>query len=300
MEKSRGFLIYLFYLILILTWGSSFILMKIGLQYYTPPQVATIRMVSALIALIGLAVFHVRKIPLHKFGYVAISGIVGMFFPAFLFCYAEAGMSSAIAGILNALVPTFTLIIGALFFKQRIKRAHVLGLIIGFSGILLLILINPVGQLALNSYAFLVIAATICYGLNINIVKHFLADVDPLPISTVSVSISGILALIYMLFKGGLHLIPLNAQNKTPLLAAIALGVFGTAMAQSLFNQLIKKTSGLFASTIVYVLPIVAIFWGVLYGEKLVPLHYCGMLLIIIGIVVIRQPAFLKRWALTQ
>jgi len=127
MERSKGLLVYFFYIILVLTWGSSFILMKIGLQYYSPAQVATIRQVSALIILFGFAVFYIRKIPIKKLGYVLLSGLLVMFIPAYLFCYAETGISSSIAGILNALTPAFTLIVGAAFFKQKIFKMQLLG-----------------------------------------------------------------------------------------------------------------------------------------------------------------------------
>lgn len=289
MKKSKDFLVYLIYFILVITWGSSFILMKRGLEYYKPEQVATIRMLSASLFFFSFGVFHIFKIPAKKVVYVMLSGLFGIFIPAYLFCYAEAGLNSAITGILNALTPSFTLILGILFFRQVFIRMQVIGLLVGFIGIAFLVLVDTKGELELNHFALFVIAATICYGLSTNIVKNKLADINPLYISSVSVSFAGLLALFYFMFTGGFHLLPLTQQNKVPLIATITLGLFGTAMAQLLFNDMIKKSSAVFASSITYVLPIVAVFWGVLDGEKLVLWHYFGMACIIAGVIIIRR-----------
>ncbi|QQL51158.1 DMT family transporter [Mucilaginibacter ginkgonis] len=292
---KNNFLIYLFYFILVLTWGSSFILMKYGLQFFTPPQVATIRQVSALVVLGGLAIFNVRKIPVKKLKYVVLSGLLSMFIPAYLFCYAESGLSSAIAGVLNALTPAFTVIISIMFYKQAVQRGQIIGMIIGFAGVLLLILFTASGSVSLNHFAFFAIAATVCYGININMVKVHLHDVNPIHTTTVAVASAGIVAIIYLFLSSGIPHLYINDANKIPLLASVTLGVFGTAIAQLLFYQLIKKASALFASTITYALPIVAIFWGVLDGEDLGIWHYAGMVLIIIGILIIRQPNFFEK-----
>ena len=274
-----------------MTWGSSFILMKLGLKFYSPWQVATIRLVSALIMLIGFAIPDFRKIPLNRIGYVVLSGLMVMSIPAYLFCYAETGISSAIAGILNALTPFFTLVFGALFFRQPILRMQVGGLIIGFIGILLLTLINAKGELVFNHFAFFVIAAAICYGLNIQIVKTYLSDVNPFHLTTVSVSIAGIFSLVYVLLSGGFQILPVTDRNRVPLIASITLGLLGTAMAQLLFNVVIKRSSAIFASSIIYALPIVAVFWGVLDNEPIMAWHYLGMICIITGIIVMRRKA---------
>lgn len=289
MGKSINIWAYLFYIILVITWGSSFILMKLGLEYYSPAQVATVRQLSALIIFFGFAVFHIRKIPLNKLAYVALSGLLGMFIPAYLFCYAEVGVTSAVAGILNAFTPAFTVIVGAYFFNQRIRRTQIIGLLIGFLGIALLILVNAKGEFVINHFSFFVIVATICYGFNINIVRNHLSELNPFHISTVSVSIAGVFSSLYLLITGGFHVLPITPQNKYPLLAAVALGVLGTAVAQVLFNQLIKRSSTIFASSIVYALPIVAVFWGVLDGETFLLWQFIGMICILIGIVIMRR-----------
>jgi drug/metabolite transporter (DMT)-like permease len=265
--------------------------MKLGLKFFSPWQVATIRLVSAFIILIGFAVADLRKIPISRMGYVILSALLVMFIPAYLFCYAETGISSAVAGILNALTPFFTLVFGVLFFRQPILRMQVGGLIIGFIGILFLTLFNAKGELVFNHFAVFVIAASICYGLNIQIIKTYLSDVNPFHLTTASVSIAGFFSLLYVLFSGGFQILPVTDQNRVPLIASVTLGIVGTAMAQLLFNMVIKRSSAIFASSIIYALPIVAVFWGVFDNESIMLWHYIGMICIVAGIIVMRHKA---------
>jgi drug/metabolite transporter (DMT)-like permease len=166
---------------------------------------------------------------------------------------------------------------------------QLVGLAIGIIGIALLVLVNAKGQLDLNHFGFFVILATICYGLNINIVKTHLSGLDPLHVTTVAVMFAGLASLLYPLVTGGFNVWPLTPQNKIPLIASITLGVFGTAMAQLLFYQVIKRSSPVFTSSIVFALPVVAVFWGVLDGETIMAWHYVGMAFIIGAIIVIKQ-----------
>lgn len=289
LEKSKRFLTYLFYIILVLIWGSSFILMKRGLDFYSPLQVASIRQVSATIVLLGFAVFHIRKIPLNKLSYVALVAMLMMVIPASLFCFAEVGISSAIAGILNALTPAFTLITGTFFFKQSTNRMQLVGLVLGFIGVVFLILINASGELSFNHFSLFAVAACISVGFSINIIRESLADVNPLHIATVSVLFAGIVSLIYLSISGNFNILMFTVQNKNSLLASTTLGVLGTAIAQLLYNQVIRKTSAVFASSVTYVIPVVAVFWGVLDGESLLIWHYVGMSCVIIGVIVMRR-----------
>jgi drug/metabolite transporter (DMT)-like permease len=291
MVKSKGVLVWLFYCVLVLTWGSSFILMKQGLKYYSPPQVATIRLISAMIVLGGFATIHIRKIPFRSLGYVLLSALLVMFIPAYLFCYAESQISSAVAGILNALTPFFTFILGVLYFKQPVHRMQIAGLLIGFTGILFLTLINSNGELSFNRFTIFVIIASFCYGLNINIVKTYLSHVNPLHLSTVSVTFAGLFSLIYLWGSGGIPIMPLSLENRGPVIASVILGVCGTAVAQVLFNYIIRRSTPVFSSSIIFALPVVAIFWGVLDGESLLIWHYVGMVCIISGILVMRRSA---------
>src|SRR6185503_18929003 len=99
----------------------------------TPYQVATLRILSAGLVLIPVAIKHLKKIPPHKLGYVLLSGLLGSFIPAFLFCLAETKIDSSLAGFLNALTPIFTIVIGMLFFQQVFQSHKLAGVLTGLA-----------------------------------------------------------------------------------------------------------------------------------------------------------------------
>ena len=137
---------WLIFASLCLIWGSSFILMKLGMYtaagkpLLSPYQVASIRILTAGIALIPSAIYNFKKIPFRLSGYLFLSGLLGNFFAAFLFCIAETKIDSDLAGILNALMPIFVIIIGALVYKNQVPKQKILGIFIDFAGSILLFL----------------------------------------------------------------------------------------------------------------------------------------------------------------
>lgn len=289
MKIKRNYLVWAYFLSLVLIWGSSFMLIKKGLEGYSVWQSATIRLVSAFIVISFLAIRHIRKIPKKKVPFVLLVGLLSMFFPSFLFSAAETKLNSSMAGILNALTPLFTTVFATGFLGKSVSRIQWAGLAIGFLSTLFLILIDFNAGLSFNQYALLVIIATICYGININIVKHYLYDINSLHITTVAVSFAGLLALIFLLFSGYQEYIVVSSNQIYPLLSLVTLGVLGTALVQLIQNQLIQKSSVAFVSSTTYLIPAVAVLWGLLDGEKLVFLHYMGMAGIIAGVWILRE-----------
>ena len=277
------------FIFLMIAWGSSFILVKRSLVSFPPAQVVSIRLVAAMVALIGLAVVHFKHIARSKLPYIFLSAMLGIFVPAYLFAFSQVGMSSSVVGVLNALTPCMTFIVGVSFFQQPSNKFKILGLTIGFIGSAILILANSKGQLSVSSYVFLVIAATVCYGVNLNIVKRFLPEVKSFHISTVTVAISGILSLVYLLTTNFWIIIQTTENGKSSLLAAVLLGLLGTAAAQTVFNRMLQISTAVFASSITYFIPIVAVLWGVWDGEILNAVHYLGMALIIGGVIILNR-----------
>ncbi|MBP7939772.1 MAG: DMT family transporter, partial [Sediminibacterium sp.] len=159
---------WLVFALLSIVWGSSFILMKEGLRAFTPYQVASLRMLSAGLVLLPFAIKAFRKIPKDKMGLVIVSGVVGNFIPAYLFCIAETRIDSALAGILNSLTPLFTIIVGVLFYQVQTSAIKVLGILIGFIGLTFLMLTGKEMHFEHLSYAGLVLIATMMYGINVH------------------------------------------------------------------------------------------------------------------------------------
>jgi drug/metabolite transporter (DMT)-like permease len=288
-KPNVALLIWGSFFLLTLFWGSSFILIKRGLLALDPFHLASLRLVAAMSVMLGFALRNIRDIAFEKLPYIALSGMLSMFIPAYLFCLAQQGLNSSIVGVLNAMTPAFTFVVGIALFKQKARWMQSLGLLLGFLGCTMLIMVNAKGALSLNHYAFFAIAGTICYGLNVNIVKHFLKGVTPIQMTSVSVSVAGLVALTHLLFTDWLGAVRVSQDGMTSIAAALVLGVVGTAASQLIFNRMLEVSSAVFASSITYFIPIVAVLWGVWDGEALLPLHFLGMGLIIAGILIINK-----------
>jgi drug/metabolite transporter (DMT)-like permease len=282
----KAFTAWALLILLSLIWGSSFILMKKGLVSFTPGQVAGIRILSAALFLLPVAIRNLPEISKKHIIPLTASGILGSLLPAFLFATAQTRINSSISGVLNGLTPIFTIIAGALFFRSKLTWRSFAGVIIGFIGMVILITAGSKGVFwNVNSYAFLIVLATMFYGININIINSRLRDLKSAHIISFSLMIIGPFALIYLLIDSGIPQILHNDSNATlSLLALVTLGVFGTAVAYMLFNKMLKITDPVFSSSVTYLIPVVAILWGLLDGEKLFLKHYLGIIIIIIGV----------------
>ena len=272
-------------LVLALIWGSSFILIKWALESLSPLQVGAIRILAASLFLSPLAILKLRKLPLKTNLLLLLIGVVGSFGPAFLFAVAQTELPSSLTGVLNALTPLFVIIMGALFFKKRILPATGLGIVVGFVGTSILILGGSAeGIGAFNAYALLVVLATIMYGVNLNIIKYFLSEIDALAITSVSLLFVGPLAAGVLFSTDFVARISESAQALEGLFYVSLLGVVGTAIALILFNYMVKISDPVFASSVTYLIPIVAIVWGIADGEQLFPIHIVGIALILVGV----------------
>src|SRR3954452_6209903 len=157
MRQNNRLLNWILFIALSFIWGTSFILMKEGMQKLTPFHVASLRMLSAGLILLPVALKRFKTVPRQKLGRIILSGLLGSFFPAFLFCIAETKIDSALAGILNALTPICVIIVGSLVYQQKNTRNQLSGVVIGFGGLVLLFLSNGKINLAFISFALLVL-----------------------------------------------------------------------------------------------------------------------------------------------
>ena len=272
------------FIILSAIWGSSFILMKEGMKHLNPYQVASLRLLSAGLVLLPFALKGIKKFPKKDFPLVVLSGLLGTFFPAYLFCIAETELDSGLAGILNALTPLFTIVIGAIFFNSVLPLKKWMGVMIGFLGLVLL-MISGKQDIRFNhmNYALFIILATIFYGVNVNIVNRYLRHLPSLSIAAVAFSVLTIPSSIILFFTGYFqHSITEGFTYSTA--ASSILGIFGTAIASVLFYMLMKRAGYLFASMVTYGIPFVALFWGFLAHETIMPLQVICLLLILAGV----------------
>ena len=274
-------------ILLAFVWGSSFILMKIGLKSFSSNQAAAIRMLLASLVLLPIAIQNFKHLKRKDLKSLLIAGFIGSFIPAFLFMEAQTQIDSALAGILNSLTPVFTLVIGASLYKAKIRRIQVFGLILGLLGATGLIMTGKGFVInSINSYALLIVLATLFYGINVNEVKTKLTHLNGFQITSFSFMFVGPAALIYLLTTDFTPVFE-SKEWQIHFLALAGLGIIGTAIAMLLMNSLIRRVSPIFAASVTYIIPIFAIFWGMIDGEHIGLYHIVFMGIILLGIYLI-------------
>ncbi len=280
---------WIFLFILALVWGSSFILIKKALLYLTPIQVGALRIIITAIALFAVGFKGIFQINKEQWYYIFLTALLGTFIPVFLFAYAVQNIDSSITSILNSLTPLHTLIIGALFFGFPFIKKQLLGVLLGLIGALILILkgaeINPNQN---YYFALLVVFASIGYALNVNILKKHLNDLNALTITTGNFVLIIIPATIILWFTDFFNLQTI-IQAKSSLFYLLILSVLGTALAKTLFNKLVQISSPIFSSSVTYLIPIVAILWGILDGEKISFVQFGGGFIILLGVYLVNR-----------
>ena len=277
------------FIALSLIWGSSFILMKEGMRVLSPYQVASIRILSAGLVLTPFALKALRQIPRNKWLLVVLSGLLGNFFPAYLFCIAETQIDSSLAGILNALTPLFTILVGISFFQLKASSTKIIGVVIGFIGLCLLMLSGKEVSFNNLSYAALVLLATLCYGINVNMVGRHMREVGSLNIASLAFVFLIIPSVIILYFTGYLQMHLTDASVIKATGASFILGVFGTAIASIIFYMLVKRAGTLFASMVTYGIPFVAVFWGLLDGESITIPQVACLGIILCGVYLVNK-----------
>lgn len=284
MKADRLKWIYL--AILSVIWGSSFILIKKGLLGLTALQLGAIRIIFAGAFLFLIGFNSLKTIKKKEWIWVSISGFLGTFFPAFFFAFAETEIDSSIASILNSFTPLNTLIFGFLVFKLHFSRSQLFGVIVGLLGTLLLIFeganVNP-NQNYL--FALFVVAASVCYAFNVNIIKRYMQDLSAMAIAVGNFAIIMIPAIIVLISSGFFNQDVLANPTITEALMYLAvLAVFGTGLAKIMFNKLVQMATPVFATSVTYTIPIVALTWGILDGERLSLIQIIASLIILLGV----------------
>lgn len=273
-------------LTLSLIWGTSFILIKQGLKAFSPDVVGALRVTAASIFLLPLALPRLKELKRGDSFKLFLSGLMGIFVPAFLFAFAQTKLNSSLAGILNTLSPSWTMILGALFFTQRFRGYAILGIILSFVGAIMLALSRSGGTITgFNAYALLIVAACALYGANLNYVKFKIHDLGSITITSISLLLIGPFAAVYLFFFTDFTHTLTHEPGAWKAFGFVGLlALMGTAVAGLLFNKLLRISSPIYASSVTYIMPIVAVMWGVIDGEKLLPGHFIGMAAILGGV----------------
>lgn len=281
-----------FYLIVLsIIWGTSYILIKKGLEGFTAIQLGSVRIVIAGLFLFLIGYKSLKTISMEEWKWIAISGFIGSFFPMFLFAFAETEIDSSIAAILNSLVPLFTLFVGLFAFGVSFSKNQLLGVIVGLLGAGFLIFFGTEVNPNQNYwYAGFVIIATIGYAGNANIIKSKLQNVSPMAIAVGNFACIIIPALIVLSFSGFFsNEVTTGKFFWSSLGYIIILCVVGTCIAKILFNKLVQISSAVFSVSVTYLIPIVGIFWGLLDGEKFGLRQFFAAMVILIGVYLVNK-----------
>lgn len=292
---SNKLISWIIFIILCIIWGSSFKLMKDSSISLAASQIAALRIFSAGLVFLPFAFFHISKIPRKRIGLVILSAIFGNLLPAFLFAVAMTKIDGSLGGILNSLTPICVVVIGILFFKDKINQQKIIGVTIGFVGLLLLTIMPALtGEKTISfaniNYTLLIVAATLFYGFNVNMVGHYLKELNPIHLATVSLAFMIFPTGFVLLQQGFLQLDFSNSGIQEAIIASAALGIVGSAIATALFYILVQRAGGLFASLVTYGIPFIALGWGIFDGEKISWIEILCLTIILIGVFLANQP----------
>ena len=290
-EKEKWVLL----VVLSIIWGSSFILIKKSLEHFNPYEVGALRVLIAGILLLPIAIGNIKKFPRKYLKWLILAAITGNFIPMFLFPIAETKVSSSIAGIINSMMPIFVIIVGMLFWKFATTKKQLIGVAISFSGACILAFSGGSnGELKLIP-VLLLLTATLCYAISTTTVKSKLHEIPAKILSAFVFSFVLILpSLISLFFAGFFNNLEVSKGLFIGLGYVSLLSIFGTGLAMMLNYRLLNISTPLFASTVTLLMPIVAIIWGVLDGERLTEFQFLGAFIILAGLIFLRTKSLIK------
>ena len=277
-------------IILSVIWGSSYILIKKGLTGLTPVQLGSLRVIITTLLIAPIGYNKIKHIPKNKMKWVAISAFVGSFFPAYLFAFAETEISSSVTAVMVSLTPLFTLLISVIIFGEELLKKQVIGVIIGFLGIVVLINNELLSSSFNILYVMFIVLAAFCYAVNANLLKYKLPNIPALGIVFMSFLFMFIPAFIVLFFSG----FPFSDFTSNPLILEsivyiVILALFGTAVAKVMYIKLLAISTPVFSVSTTYLMPVVAIFWGLLDGEEFKLTQFIGTSIILIGVYLVTK-----------
>ena len=274
-----------------LVWGSSFILIKKGLTVYSPYQVGAIRLGVSALVFLPFFLLQARRVDWSKWKWLLLVGLCGSGIPAFLFPIAQMHISSSVSGVLNSLTPLFTLLLGLMFFGRKFRLMKLVGVFIGLVGATVLILAGNASELQGSNMWFSLVAvlATICYGTSVNTVGSHLSKLSSLTISAVSFVMIGFPALLFLFTTDFVEVLTVNEQRYEAFFYVVLLSIAWIVLASLLFFQLVHWTNPVFASSVAYIIPLIAMGWGMMDGETLSVFHFISAGMILYGLYLSRD-----------
>ena len=289
-SKQKYQAIFIFAL-LAMIWGTSFILIKRSLTVFSPFQIGSLRIFITFLALSPFVIKRIKSVQKRDWLYILASGLVGSFFPAYLFAFAQQGINSSTAGILNSLTPLFALLIGVVFFKFSAKWWNYIGIIITSIGTYGLLSISGGNSFDFNlKYGSLVILASMGYGANVNLIRYYLNHLSSFTIVVMQFFVMSIPAAMVLFFATDyVHLISTEESFLMGMLYVSILALVATAFALIMFYRLVKISDPVFSSSVTYFIPAVATLWGFIDGEKIGASYFIWVSIILVGVYLVNS-----------
>ena len=293
--KDSKFLPWLMLLALVMIWGSSFILIKRGLEVYSSVEVGAIRIFTSFLILMPFAIKRLRKVSSKSLFIIFVIGFLGTGLPAFLFARAQTQIDSSLAGILNSLTPLFTLVIGLVFFKQKTRWINVTGVFLGLLGALGLIYSTSNGSFEFHfSFAVYAVIATVLYAIQSNMIKYYLNEVPSLTIASLGFFFIGIpVTVLLFFFTDFPQTLVSHPGGFRAFFYVAVLGIFASAIAIIIYNKLVQITNAVFATSVTYFVPVVALIWGIWDGERFPMITFLFVGVILFGVFMVNKR---RRW----
>ena len=289
-EKPIELKSFIILLILSVVWGSSFILIKKALIAFDPIDLACMRISISALAFTPFILLQYKKVPWKDWKLFLAVGLTGSGIPSFMYFIAQTNINSTVSGLLNSLTPIWTLIIGIMVFKNKLDASKSIGVLIGFLGAALLMIFGKSeGENTNLWFGLFVVFGTLCYGMSGNLVKHYFQKLDSIIISATSFFLIGPPAIGYLLYKGTFTNITWTPEHTYSFGAILILSLIGTVLATIIFYKLIQDTTAVFGSSVAYIMPLVAMGWGLLDGEPIGLVVILSMTLILVGVYLIKK-----------
>lgn len=284
------FLPWIIFFSLVFVWGSSFIIMKHALQGFSAIQIGAARIIFAALFTLTFAYPCFKEFRRSDIPHLIIIAILGNSIPYVLFPVAINYIPSGIVGITNSMTPLFTLLVGLFLYGRKLKPLKILGISIGMLGTL--ILINPFDTNSIVGYNWpyiiLALIGAACYGVSINSIAK-LNHLSPRAITLFAMLGASIPSIFILIFTDFARRFEYDSFVWTPFIAIVFLGIIATSLAVVFFNKLISITTPIFAASITYAIPMVALAWGIFFGEIFLVNHFLGMTVILLGIWIVNK-----------
>jgi drug/metabolite transporter (DMT)-like permease len=286
MNRPLGHWLLLFALVAM--WGSAFMFTGIAVRAFSPTALVTIRLVIAAVLLTGLVALRRARFPRNRRFWlfsIAIS-LAGNCVPFWLISFGQQRIDSGLAGILMGVMPLTTMALAHFFVRgERLNATKIAGFMVGFGGLVALMgpdaLLELKGQGTELLYQLAVLAGAVCYAVNAVVARHR-PPADPM-VAAAGVMLAGSAIML------PIGAVPASAELVTapsaPLAAMLALAIVATAIATVVFLKLVTAAGPSFTSFINYLIPVWALFMGVVFmGEQLGPRVVVALVLILSGI----------------